>query len=187
MLVALSRHFLSPFAPSVNRSPSPPLVTLHERARIERLKSLMVLDTAPETAFDDLTRLAATLLHVPIALVSLVDGQRQWFKSRVGMQALQTPREMSFCAHAIQQPDRLFVVPDTAVDDRFRHNPLVTGAPGIRFYAGAPLLLSDGHAVGTLCAIDTVPRQPGARELDDLHFLASQVVQLLESRGTRTG
>lgn len=132
----------------------------------------MVLDTAPETAFDDLTRLAASLMRVPVALVSLVDTQRQWFKSRVGLQALQTPREVSFCAHAIQQPRQLFVAPDTLIDDRFRDNPLVTGEPRIRFYAGAPLLLSDGHAVGTPCAIDTVPRQPGERELDDLRFLA---------------
>ncbi len=125
--------------------------------RVRALCALQVLDTPQEDRFDRLTRLASVVLGVPIALVSLVDAQRQWFKSRVGLDATETPRSISFCTHAVAQRDML-VVEDALRDARFAANPLVTGAPDIRFYAGQPVFSHDGEAVGTLCVIDTVPR-----------------------------
>jgi len=138
-------------------APSPSV----ELARVAALDRYAILDTEPEQAFDDLVVLAAHVCRAPIAMLSLVDDHRQWFKSKVGVEIRETPRETSFCAHAIQQRN-LFIVPDTLDDGRFRDNPLVLGEPHIRFYAGAPLVNEDGFALGTLCVID---RQP--RELDD--------------------
>ena len=138
-----------------------------EADRLRSLRSLRVLDTPPEERFDRLTRLARRLFEVPIALVSFVDERRQWFKSRQGLDVSETPREISFCAHAILQ-DGVFVVPDAHQDDRFRDSPLVTAHPNIRFYAGRPLKSPDGARVGTLCLMDHE-----ARELapEDLHLL----------------
>lgn len=155
---------------------------LGEAARIAALQALNVMDSQEERAYDDITRMAATVCGTPIALVSLVDGSRQWFKSRVGLQAKETPRELAFCAHAIQAPDQVMVVQDAKADPRFVDNALVTGDPNIRFYAGAPLVTSDGHALGTLCVIDTVPRDISAEQLQELAFLANQVVATLEQR-----
>jgi GAF domain-containing protein len=142
--------------------------------RLNALCSLGVMDTPPEPRFDRFTRIAAAAMGVPIALVSLVDQSRQWFKSRVGLQALQTDRSVAFCGHTVAQR-RLLVVEDATADERFRDNPLVTGAPFIRFYAGAPLFSADGHALGTLCVIDTVPRTLSEDQAVLLRDLASLV------------
>ncbi|MFC7459090.1 EAL domain-containing protein [Hydrogenophaga defluvii] len=162
--------------------PSPlPSADDPEVVRLDELRAYGVLDTAPEQALDELTRLAAQLFRVPVALVSLVDEHRQWFMSRVGVDFCETPREQAFCAHAIRGPD-VMVVEDARSDPRFEANPLVTHAPGIRFYAGAPLLTPGGQALGTLCVIDTQPRQFGAGERDALQVLSHQVMAQLELR-----
>lgn len=153
-----------------------------ESARQASLDALQLLDTAPEPVFDRITRLTARLLDVPVALFSLVDRERQWFKSRVGLDAVETPREQAFCAHTILGSEPL-VVEDAARDARFADNPLVTGGPHIRFYAGAPVRTSQGHAVGTLCAIDSKPRVLSAEDrqtLQDLADIMSKEVQARE-------
>ena len=129
-----------------------------EASRIAALNRYAILDTEPEQSFDDLVTLAAHICKTPMAMLSLVDEHRQWFKSKVGVQVRETPREISICTHAIQQDD-LFIVPDTRQDPRFRDNPLVVGEPRVRFYAGAPLINEDGFALGTLCVVDREPRE----------------------------
>lgn len=149
-------------------------VPLGEMRRLAALRELAILDTPPEERFDRLTRIARAAFGMPIALVSLVDGDRQWFKSCVGLDVNETSRDMAFCAHVVQSSEEL-VVPDTLLDDRFADNPLVLHAPRLRFYAGAPLLLGDGDCIGTLCIADTRPRDfPEARmaTLRDLRDLA---------------
>lgn len=153
-----------------------------EAARLAALRRYAILDTPPEERFDRLTRLAAGLLDAPMALISLVDSDRQWFKSRVGLAATETPRDVAFCAHAILDRDP-FVVLDAAADPRFSDNPLVAGEPGIRFYAGAPLTDRDGQALGTLCVIGLAPRKAfGPRERALLADLAALVIDELELR-----
>jgi signal transduction histidine kinase len=149
--------------------------------RLAALRDYRVLDTPPEAAFDSITELAAQLFGAPIALVSLVDETRQWFKSRVGLGPTETPREVAFCDHAIRQ-DRPFVVTDAAADERFRDNPLVTSDPGVRFYCGVPLRTPEGHGLGTLCIIDRVPREMSADQLHTLQKLAHHVELELEVR-----
>ena len=154
-----------------------------EAERLELLHALNLLDTPAEPVFDRITRLVAQILDVPIALVSLIDTDRQWFKSRVGLDAIETPREVAFCAHAIMQTAPM-IVADATQDARFEDNPLVTGNPNIRFYAGVPLRSAGGLAIGTLCAIDSKPRQLSADEtniLIDLAALVSKEVQLREA------
>ena len=135
-----------------------PVRPTDEALRLQTLRQYDSLDTLPERALDDLTALAAHVCEAPIALITLVDEQRQWFKSKIGLSACETPRNISFCGHAILQPE-VFVVPDAAKDERFADNPMVTGEPGIRFYGAMPLMTPEGHAIGTLCVIDSVPRQ----------------------------
>ncbi len=152
-----------------------------EGARIAALRAYQILDTTPERVFDDLTRQAARACGAPIALISLVDTERQWFKAKVGLAVEETSREVSFCAHAIRY-EGVMVVPDTAADPRFAANPLVVGEPAIRFYAGAPLVNPEGHALGTLCVIDVVPRALNAEQREALEALGRLVVSQLELR-----
>ena len=153
----------------------------NEKKRLKVLWQYEVLDTVPEELFDDLTELAARICEAPIALISLVDEKRQWFKSKVGTSVSETSRDFSFCAHAIRQSD-LFIVPDATKDARFASNPLVTSDPRIRFYAGAPLITADGYALGTLCVIDKVPRELRPDQKQALIILARHVVSQLELR-----
>ena len=153
----------------------------NEKKRLKVLWQYEVLDTVPEEVFDDLTELAARICEAPIALISLVDEKRQWFKSKVGVTLNETSRDLSFCGYAITQPD-LFIVPDATRDKRFAGNPLVTSEPKIRFYAGAPLITPDGHALGTLCVIDKVPRELRLEQKQALRILAHHVVSQLELR-----
>lgn len=153
----------------------------NEKRRLEVLWQYDVLDTAPEGVFDDLTELAALVCDAPIALISLVDEDRQWFKSRLGVEFSETARDISFCAHAIMQED-LFLVPDATQDPRFRNNPLVTGEPRVRFYAGMPLITRDGYTLGTLCINDRMPRQLTAIQQQALRVIARHIVRHLEMR-----
>ncbi|MBK7876913.1 MAG: PAS domain-containing protein [Planctomycetes bacterium] len=153
-----------------------------EQQRLASLAACRILDSTPEPAFDDLAALAARLLEAPIALVSLIDADRQWFKSRYGLEQESTPRKLAFCAHAILEPRKLFLVEDATLDERFADNPLVTGEPGIRFYAGAPLLDIEGRALGTLCVIDRRPRKLDEVQRETLAALARQVSRLIELR-----
>lgn len=152
-----------------------------EAKRMEALHRYRILDTDPEACFDDLSLLASYVCETPIALLSLIDTDRQWFKARHGIDLTETPREVAFCDHAIQQ-SQLFVVPDTTKDERFKHNPFVAQKPNIRFYAGAPLIARDGYALGTLCVIDMRPRRLNAKQLEALEALRNQAVAQLELR-----
>jgi len=152
-----------------------------ETARLAALRQYRILDTEPERAFDDLALLASQICETPIALITLIDADRQWFKARTGIDQSETPRAVSFCAHAIQQHG-LFIVPDTHHDPRFRDNPFVVGEPQVRFYAGAPLVTPDGHALGTICVVDCVPRTLTPEQLEALDALRRQVLAQLELR-----
>lgn len=154
----------------------------NESARLDALYSFMVLDTPPEQDYDDITQLASVICNTPIALISLVDKERQWFKSRTGLDVPETHRELAFCAYTILNPVEVMVVPDTLHDERFHDSPLVTGYPHIRFYAGAPLVTSQGDSLGSLCVIDDAPRELSPQQLEALQILSRSVVAKFELR-----
>lgn len=158
-------------------APLPP----DEAERLEELRQLRILDTLAEAEYDDLVYLASHICQTPIALVSLIDQDRQFFKARIGLKATETPRELAFCAHAILRPE-LMVVEDATADERFADNPLVTSDPNIRFYAGTPLVTAAGHSLGTLCVIDRVPRKLDESQCKSLQALGRQVEALLSLR-----
>lgn len=154
----------------------------NESARLAELHSFDILDTLPEQSYDDITALASHICGTPIAIVSLVDQDRQWFKSAIGLDAAESPRDVAFCAHAILRPDELLIVPDATRDSRFANNPLVAADPAIRFYAGAPLVTDTGNALGTLCVIDRVARDLTPDQERALRALSRQVMAQLDLR-----
>jgi GAF domain-containing protein len=156
-------------------------MSMDDATRVSALQKYAILDSEPEQAFDDLTLLASYVCKTPIALISLIDENRQWFKAKVGISATETSRHIAFCSTAIQQPD-VFVVPDALQDERFRTNPLVVSEPHIRFYAGAPLINEDGYALGTLCVLDQTPRELAAEQRAALKALSRLVLMQMEFR-----
>ena len=159
-------------------APLPP----NETDRLAALRAYEILDTCPEEAYDDITLIASLITNVPIALVSLVDEKRQWFKSRLGVDVAETPRDLAFCGHAILTPEEPLIITDATQDQRFASNPLVLSDPKIRFYAGAPIVTTNGEALGTLCVIDRKPRSISRKETNALQALARQVMAQLELR-----
>lgn len=152
-----------------------------EKHRLHTLRMYQILDSATEKAFDDLASLASAMCDAPISLVSFVDKDRQWFKAKIGVEVSETPREYAFCAHAIESDD-IMIVEDATRDNRFANNPLVNDDPKIRFYAGVPLVVSNGQRLGTLCVIDQHPRTLSEAQLRGLTILRNAVVAQLELR-----
>ena len=171
------------FVPATARMTAP--LPHNEEQRLVRLRGLGILDTPPQKAFDDLAALAQVICGTPVALITLIDRDRQWFKSCVGIELTETARELGFCSHAILEPDKVMVVEDMHHDARFQHNPLVTGPHNVRFYAGAPIVTHDGFALGTLCAVDQMPRQLHSKQIDALRRLAGLVSTLIEHERAR--
>jgi len=159
-----------------------PNIPDNEKDRLKELNSYQILDTFPEEEYDDITRIASEICQTPVSLISLVDENRQWFKSHHGTDSTETPREVAFCAHAINNTDEVLLVKDSRIDERFHDNPLVTGEPYVVFYAGVPLVSPNGLALGTLCVTDNQPRQLNEQQIRALKSLANQVVKLFELR-----
>jgi len=176
----LEAHTVVASGAGVSPVPIPP----NEPSRLLALQSYEIMDSGQELRYDDITLLASRICHTPMALITLIGEDRQWFKSKIGLDGAETPRELAFCAHAIVEPDRVLTVPDAQLDDRFASNPFVTGDPYVRFYAGAPLVSTDGHALGTLCVIDRKPRELDQGQREALLALSRQVMALMEERRT---
>ena len=158
------------------------VITKNEEERLKTLSNYKILDTLPEEDYDAIAKIASGICNSPIALISLIDDKRQWFKSNLGLEVRETPKELAFCAHSILNPDELFIINDATKDERFFDNPLTTSDPNVIFYAGAPLNTSEGFPLGTLCVIDNKPRELDQNQKDSLKLLARQVVRLLELR-----
>lgn len=159
-----------------------PAIPENEIERLRDLESYSILDTLPETEYDEITKLAAMICQVPIALISLIDNDRQWFKSHFGINVSETPRALAFCAHAINNPSEVLSVPDARLDDRFKDNPLVTSSPNVTSYTGVPLVSTSGYPLGTLCVIDTNPKEMNQDQIESLKALSNQVIRLFELR-----
>ena len=159
-----------------------PQIPINESARLKALDSYNIVDTLPETAYDDITKIASMICNMPIALVTLIDEKRQFFKSRHGLDASETHRDLAFCSHAINHPNEMLVVKNALNDERFADNPLVTGNPNVIFYAGMPLVNPEGYALGTLCVIDNKPNDITEEQKDALKSLSNQVTYVLELR-----
>jgi signal transduction histidine kinase len=155
---------------------------INEARRVAALYEYDILDTIPEKEYDDITKIAADICGMPISLITLIDDERQWFKSAIGIDATETTRDVAFCAHALLKPEEIFIVPDSSKDKRFHDNPFVTGPPHVGFYAGVPLMNNDGYAVGTLCVLDSKPNELTREQTETLKALARQVVSMLEMR-----
>lgn len=157
-----------------------PRIPDNEGERLQVLKEYSILDTLPERDFEDITKIASEICQTPISLITLIDSNRQWFKSNRGLNVTETPRDFAFCAHAINTPESILTVQDSRVDERFADNPLVTGYPHVVFYAGVPLINPEGFSLGTLCVIDNKPRVLSESQLESLRALSNQVVKLFE-------
>ncbi len=153
-----------------------------EEERLRVLNEYKILDTLPEEDYDAIAKIASGICNTPIALISLIDKDRQWFKANYGIEAQETPRDLAFCAHSILEPNDLFIINDATKDNRFHDNPLTKDYPNVIFYAGAPLNTSEGHAIGTLCVIDNKPKKLSKEQKEGLKLLAKQTVNLLELR-----
>ncbi len=159
-----------------------PIEHVREEERLKNLKSYNILDTLPESDYDNIATIAAEICGTPISLISLIDDKRQWFKARHGLGATETPKEYAFCAHAINDPENVFIVQDARKDERFHDNPIVTGDPNVIFYAGVPLVGEEGLPLGTLCVIDNKPNLLSKSQIRSLTALSDQVINLLELR-----
>ncbi len=158
-----------------------PDIPINDIQRTNALKDLNILDTNSETSLDDLTKLASIICNTPIALISLVDEKRQWFKSKVGLEANETPREYSFCGHAIHS-NEIFEIENALNDPRFFDNPLVLNDPKVVFYAGAPIITSNNFNIGTLCVIDNSPKKLSAKQLEALRLISKQIIFIIENK-----
>ncbi|ABG59571.1 sensor histidine kinase [Cytophaga hutchinsonii] len=157
-------------------------IPANEAQRLEALRAYSILDTLPEKDFEDITKIASEICQTPISMITLIDAERQWFKSKIGINDTETHRDYAFCAHALNKPDDILNVTDSREDNRFSDNPYVTGDPNVVFYAGVPLVNEDGYALGTICVIDNTPRELNEMQLNSLRALSNQVVKLFELR-----
>ncbi|MFY0673483.1 MAG: GAF domain-containing protein [Bacteroidia bacterium] len=159
-----------------------PKIPLNEKERLEDLVSTGLLDSKNEEEFNDFVDIASAIFDTPAALISLIDKDRQWYKSRKGISSRETPRELSFCAHAINNPHQPFIVENSLIDERFKDNPLVIDEPNVVFYCGVPIVSPKGNALGTLCVIDHTPRSARRDKVEALQKLAKRLIELIEHK-----